>query len=1065
MKRFLSILCFSIISVTVLAQSDKDFWFAVPYISPVGGDNANVPIYLRICAGSTNAIVNVTIPASGISVATNLNVNANTTTTVNLTPHAALLYTYPSEARKQNNGLHITASEKITVYFENGILSNALFEVLKGKNAIGKEFYTPFQTEYPSGEGSYMSVPFDPDATSSFTIVATKNGTVVNITSPVALVGEVNNTITANLDSGQTYMCTAKGGKPGDQPKGAHITSNYDIAVSMVEDQTFNDPSYFDAHGDQLVPVEKLGTKYILPNMPLTQRYDLFTSYEANNLFPLRDALNSNSKLLGDRYIIMATKPNTNITIYSWTNAGVPTTITQNLANAGNSYTYQFIPITTSGSVNPPQKLPRMTYLSSDQPVYVYHLTGYGQEFGGSLLPSTELGGSKSLKFNIINSAHPKDATKTCNLFLMISLRNGGQGNFSIKINGQVAAYNPATDFFTIANSGGYVGAILKYSLKSFGVAVGQEALLEVTNPNTFTLGVVNGIGDWGSSYGVFSDFVEQSSTQHLYAFTTCSVPIDIGTGKSNINWNTGETTQTISTLLNTVWATYKLNSTTFTDTFVIHRLPPPDLGADKAFCPTTGETVILNASFDYAKSYLWSQGGAATPTFTATTFGKYSVTVSDGYCNETDEINLTSSCGMIVNINASQTDICGGTPVTITAEASGGNPPYKSFQWDQGVPDGAGPHTVNPLVTTTYHLTVTDNLNMTKESQTIINVTPMPSVFNVGSSANNYCFGSGGVSITLSGSETGVNYQLQKDGTDDGVIVTGTGNPITWTNKLSGTYTVIATNSTKNCIKNMTGNIQITEYPLPDADAGQDVDICLNQSADLVATSGQGHYEWSTNDTTAAIKVSPAVTTTYTLTVTNNYSCSDTDEVIVTVNPLPVTEFSAQPLETVVNNPVVFSSDKTSNVASWEWKFGDGATSFDPASTTHSYTEAKKYDVLLTVTSSKNCKTIYSKPQYITVKDLTKIYIPSAFTPNGDGQNDVLMIYGEFLSLHLEIYNQWGLLVCSFDGGSGATPLKVWDGKYKGVDQPEGNYTYVFHAFNFLNNEIIEQGLITLLR
>uniref|UniRef100_A0A6M3KNW1 Uncharacterized protein n=1 Tax=viral metagenome TaxID=1070528 RepID=A0A6M3KNW1_9ZZZZ len=73
------------------------------------------------------------------------------------------------------------------------------------------------------------------------------------------------------------------------------------------------------------------------------------------------------------------------------------------------------------------------------------------------------------------------------------------------------------------------------------------------------------------------------------------------------------------------------------------------------------------------------------------------------------------------------------------------------------------------------------------------------------------------GVDVTLDGSESGVNYQLQIDGVNSGAPVAGTGSGLTWANQIAGgSYTVIATNATTGCILTMTGNVVVSINPLP---------------------------------------------------------------------------------------------------------------------------------------------------------------------------------------------------------------------------------------------------------
>ena len=125
-----------------------------------------------------------------------------------------------------------------------------------------------------------------------------------------------------------------------------------------------------------------------------------------------------------------------------------------------------------------------------------------------------------------------------------------------------------------------------------------------------------------------------------------------------------------------------------------------------------------------------------------------------------------------------------------------------------------------------------------------------------------------------------------------------------------------------------------------------------------------------------------------------------------------------------------------------------------------YAYQKDTIYSVTLSVFTKNHCKSVLTKNNYITVKPLEKIYIPTAFSPNGDGVNDILFVYGEIKDMSFVIYNQWGLKVFSSNN-----PLSGWDGKYKGQDQPEGNYTYVLTGNNLADRPIIINGIISLIR
>ena len=97
--------------------------------------------------------------------------------------------------------------------------------------------------------------------------------------------------------------------------------------------------------------------------------------------------------------------------------------------------------------------------------------------------------------------------------------------------------------------------------------------------------------------------------------------------------------------------------------------------------------------------------------------------------------------------------------------------------------------------------------------------------------------------------------------------------------------YTVVVTDM-NGC--QASADVTVNVNPLPMADAGNDVSICDGDCATLTATGGVS-YLWSDGQTTASINVCPTSTTTYTVTVTDANGCENTDEVTVTVNPLPV--------------------------------------------------------------------------------------------------------------------------------------------------------------------------------
>ncbi len=250
----------------------------------------------------------------------------------------------------------------------------------------------------------------------------------------------------------------------------------------------------------------------------------------------------------------------------------------------------------------------------------------------------------------------------------------------------------------------------------------------------------------------------------------------------------------------------------------------------------------------------------------------------------------------------------------------------------------------------------------------------------------------------------------------------------------------------------------QLTVKALLSPQISGNTSICAGNST-LLSAEGGIIYTWSSGCKTNTCSVSAQGT--YTVTATDAMGCSGSADIAVSLSPSPTASFFAESNTNAISGfPVKFNSDSSKLASSWYWDFGDHSINGNTENPEHIYTNSGVYSVLLIVTSSAGCKDSLFRTNYITVKDQTKVFVPTAFSPNNDGNNDYLEVYGEFVSMHLEIYDQWGIQVYS-----SSTPKPGWDGKYKGKDQPAGNYTYVLQAINLAGREVKEEGLVTLVR
>jgi gliding motility-associated-like protein len=192
-------------------------------------------------------------------------------------------------------------------------------------------------------------------------------------------------------------------------------------------------------------------------------------------------------------------------------------------------------------------------------------------------------------------------------------------------------------------------------------------------------------------------------------------------------------------------------------------------------------------------------------------------------------------------------------------------------------------------------------------------------------------------------------------------------------------------------------------------------------------------------------------------LTVTSDLGCTDDTTISITINPSPNAAFSFDPNPALALENVNFKDSSTGNgINNWHWNFGDGEGD-NAQNTTHGYADGGQFIINLVVTDTNGC--VDSSSQTLTIGLLPAL--PTGFSPNGDGENDVFIIRGgPFNSGTLIIYNNWGQQIFQSDD------VKVgWDGTYKGSPVPIGVYSWVFHVELYGGKIIKQSGDVTLMR
>ena len=288
----------------------------------------------------------------------------------------------------------------------------------------------------------------------------------------------------------------------------------------------------------------------------------------------------------------------------------------------------------------------------------------------------------------------------------------------------------------------------------------------------------------------------------------------------------------------------------------------------------------------------------------------------------------------------------CGGNTGEVSASATGGTPPYVYF-WQNDLGIGQT-HPVSPNQTTSYDVTVVDANGCTDDESATVVVNPFDQVI-----AGEDVVVCEGEMVTLSAQGSG-NYVWQPSVTNGQPFMPNVGIQV---------YTVTATDA-NGCVS--TDDLQITVHQTPAVFAGNDINVCATQTAILTAT-GAETYVWDNNVVNGQPFV-PNETGVYTVVGTSQFGCINSDQVVVTVNPLPDVTISGSNLNGCAPLTPVFSNLSATGNESCVWSFSNGTSITGCNNVSQSFVNPGCYDVTLTVTSSSGCISSSTIQDYVCV-------------------------------------------------------------------------------------------------
>ncbi|HSY76428.1 MAG TPA: PKD domain-containing protein, partial [Bacteroidia bacterium] len=519
------------------------------------------------------------------------------------------------------------------------------------------------------------------------------------------------------------------------------------------------------------------------------------------------------------------------------------------------------------------------------------------------------------------------------------------------------------------------------------------------------------------------------------------------GTAPYTYSWNSGQTTSVISAV---PAGSYTCNVTDANgcigQAFVTVNTSGPAVASTSTnvicFGGKTGSAALTVTGGTPGYTYKWTSG-QTTSAVNGLAAGQYTCTVTDkGGCSDIVTINITQPPGIRDSLVSSVEDKCFGDKngQLVIGTAGGANP--LSYKWSNGETTTAD----TGLVAGPYVLTITDaNGCVTSINEMVTQPTQITSTVT----GQNMCSGqSATLNATAAGGSPG--YTFSWNGVNGGS--TYTVSPLVTT-----TYTLEVTDA--NGCKSAQAPITVIVNPTPNVLFVPDtIDGCYplcvkfrDQTTVAGGTIANWHWTFGNGDTSnqqnpTDCYAKPGVYSV-SLTATSNSGCVAHLLIsnLITVYDHPHADFTDAPQPVNIMNPFVQFTDKTVDqygIQNWFWTLGDATDSTSTnQNTAHTYQDTGTFCPTLVVTNIHQCTD--SIEHCIIIEPLFTLYIPNAFTPNHDGNDDVFLPKGIYVcSFEMYIFDRWGQELFH------TTDLyKGWDGKMGGSVIQEDTYVYLIYA------------------
>jgi gliding motility-associated-like protein len=492
--------------------------------------------------------------------------------------------------------------------------------------------------------------------------------------------------------------------------------------------------------------------------------------------------------------------------------------------------------------------------------------------------------------------------------------------------------------------------------------------------------------------------------------------------------------------------------------------------GANQLLDPTgvfvDSQGNIYIADYGNNRIQKWGPESSITTTYTPLVPGSYTavVTNASGCTVTSNAIVLEPTVTPVVSISASATNICTGSSVSFTASAAnGGAAPV--WQWQvNGVSASANGavYTTNTLVKgdlvsciLTSDAVCASPSSVNSDTITIAIGPPVTPALTIATTADTICQGAqvGFAASPVNGGSTPV-FQWKVNGvnvfSDSAVFITNS--------LVDGDIVSCVMTSQAGCVTAPTANSNVLPMTVKPA-AGSTVTISaanamvcagapVSFSANAVSSGIAPDYQWQVNGVDAG--TDSRVYTSNGLANGDRISCLFSDSTVcassssnmltMQVDAAPDVD-SGQTYTIILGQGVMLNPALSDSIVSYLWSPALGLSDSAIRNPVASPLTSTVY--MLTVTAADGCKA----SGYIRVDVSAPVRVPNAFTPNGDGKNDIFYILSApqgSLIRDFSIYDRWGQNVFRVRDAPAGDRAFGWNGDMGGHPAPQGAYIYL---------------------